>query len=221
MSGDRQQKDSWDQIIDLKEWLERNPDDASALYKLALILLEEEMFEEALDYAEQCAVLAPHDTNALRLLGMARDYNGLVDEAEKILVRATELDPEDADCWLCLGSHYFQAPLRNYKEALKHFSRACAADPHNSAAQHSRAESLQKLGRTSEARTAYLEAIKADYDNLEAVKDLALLEVKEENLDKAVDLLKVYIQRRPDDRDAVWTLERLLKRQSGELPEPE
>lgn len=212
--------DSWDEIIDLKEWLEENPSDASALYKLALILLEEEMFEEALDYAEQCAVMAPEDTNALRLLGMARDYNGMTEEAEKILKRATELDPSDADCWLCLGSHYFQPPLRNTKEALKYFSRACAADPHNSAAQQSRAEALEKMGRSSEARNAYLEAIKADFDNLEAAKELATMEVKEGNLEKAAELLKVYLQRRPDDLDAKWTLERVLKKLSGELPQP-
>ncbi len=213
------EKDSWDQIIDLKEWLEHQPDDASALYKLALTLLEEEMFEEALDYAEKCAVLAPHDTNALRLLGMVRDYNGMIDEAEKILRRATELDPADADCWLCLGSHFFQSPLRDFKEALKYFSRACAADPHNSTAQQSRAEAFDKLGRTSEARAAFLEAIKADFDNLDAVKGLANLEIREGSLEKAADLLRVYLQRRPDDRDATWSLERVMKKLAGELKE--
>ena len=215
-----EEKDSWDVIIDLKEWIEHHPDDASAAYKLALTLLEEGIFEEALEYAETCAVLAPSDTSALKLLGMARDYNGLTEEAEKILRRATDLEPSDADSWLCLGSHFFQAPLKDYKEALKHFSRACAADPHNSAAQQSRAEALDKLGRTSEARGAFLEAIKSDHDNLAAIKGLAQLEVREGHLEKAVDLLNVYLKRNPDDRDASWTLERVLKKLTGELPEP-
>jgi Flp pilus assembly protein TadD len=220
VSGDQAAKDSWDLIIDLKEWLEEHPEDASAAYKLALTLLEEGIFEEALDYAESCAVLAPKDTSALKLLGMARDYNGLIDEAEKILKHATTLDPSDADSWLCLGSHYYQPPLKDYKEALKHFSRACAADPHNSVAQQSRAEALDKLGRTSEARGAFLEAIKADYQNMIAVKGLAALEVREGNLEKAQDLLRVYLQQHPDDRDAHWTLERVIKKLSGDLTEP-
>jgi Flp pilus assembly protein TadD len=109
--------------------------------------------------------------------------------------------------------------VRDFKEALKYFSRACAADPHNSTAQQSRAEALDKLGRTSEARSAFLDAIKADLQNMDAVKGLALLEVREGNLEKAIDLLRVYLQHNPDDRDAEWTLERVLKKISGELSE--
>ena len=204
-----------EELDELKEWFAQNPQDASTAYKLALTLLELEEFEEALDYAEQCAILAPMDTNALKILGMARDYNGMVDEAEKILKRAAELDAKDADVWLCLGAHYYQSPLRDYPEALKHFSRACAVDATNSQAQQCRAEALEKLERMSEARSAYLLAIQADHENLNAIKALAMLEVGEENLEKAADLLRVYLKSAPDDRDARWTLERLLKKIVG------
>jgi Flp pilus assembly protein TadD len=202
-------------IGELKAWLKDNPQDASTAYKLALTLLEEERFEESLEYAEQCAILAPNDTNALKLLGMARDYGGLVEEAEKILFRAAELDPGDADVWLCLGAHFFQSPASDYGEALRYFSRACSIDPMSSQAQQCRAEALEKLGRISEARSAYLLAIQADHDNLAAIKALAQLEVQEGNLEKAADLLRVYLKQAPDDRDARWTLERVLQKLVG------
>ncbi len=215
MTQDTSHKDLQAQIEELRQWFEANPQDASTAYKLALLLLELERFEEALEYAEQCAVLAPRDTNALKLLGMARDYNGLVPEAEKILRRATEIEPADADAWLCLGAHFFQNPLRDFKAALEHFSKACSVDATNSQAQMCRAEALEKLDRRSEARSAYLLAIQADHGNLPAIKELAMLEVQEENLEKAADLLRVYLKEAPDDRDARWTLERILKRIVG------
>jgi Flp pilus assembly protein TadD len=215
MTQDESQTDLQAQIEELRQWFENNPQDASTAYKLALLLLELEEFEEALEYAEQCAVLAPQDTNALKLLGMARDYNGLVPEAEKILRRATEVDTGDADAWLCLGAHFFQNPLRDYRSALEHFSKACALDATSSQAQMCRAEALEKLGRKSEARAAYLLAIQADNGNLPAIKELAMLEIQEENLEKAADLLRVYLKEAPDDRDARWTLERILKKMVG------
>jgi hypothetical protein len=42
-----------------------------------------------------------------------------------------------------------------------------------------------------------------------------MLEVQEENLEKAADLLRVYLGKEPDDRDARWTLERILKKMVG------
>ena len=215
MTQDESQTDLQAQVEELRQWFESNPQDASAVYKLALLLLELEQFDDALEYAEQCAVLAPTDTNALKLLGMARDYNGLVSEAEKILRRAVEIEPADADAWLCLGAHFFQNPLKDYKQALEHFSKACAVDATNSQAQMCRAEALEKLGRRSEARCAYLLSLQADHENLTAVKELAMLEIREENLEKAADLLRVYLKEAPDDRDARWTLERILKRIVG------
>jgi len=212
---ERDEQDIEAQIAELEDWFFRNPQDASAAYKLALLLLEIERFEEALEYAEQCAVLAPGDTSALKLLGMARDYNGLVSEAEKILTRATEIDPKDADAWLCLGAHFYQSPLRDYAEALKYFSRACAADAKSSQAHMCRGEALEKLGRPSEARSSYILAVKTDNENLAAIKALAMLEVQGENLEKAADLLRVYLKDAPDDRDARWTLERILKKMVG------
>jgi Flp pilus assembly protein TadD len=215
MADDGERADVLEQVEELREWFADNPTDASAAYKLALLLLELEEFEEALELAEQCAVLAPTDTNALKLLGMARDYNGMTAEAEKILHRAAELEPADADVWLCLGAHFFQSPLKDYNEALRYFSKACAMDATNSQAQMCRAEALEKLERTSESRAAYLLAIQADKGNLAAIKQLAMLEVQEEDLSKAADLLRVYLKQAPDDRDARWTLERVLKRMVG------
>lgn len=200
---------------ELRQWFHDNPQDASTAYKLSLLLLEMEEFEEALEYAEQCAVLAPEDTNALKLLGMARDYNGMTKEAEKILSRAAELDPADADAWLCLGAHFLHNPLKDYNEALTHFSKACAVDISNSQAHMCRAEALEKLGRMSEARSSYLQAIQADGENFAAIKQLAQLEVQEENLEKAADLLRLYLKDVPDDRDARWMLERILKKIVG------
>jgi Flp pilus assembly protein TadD len=88
-------------------------------------------------------------------------------------------------------------------------------DANNSQAQQCRAEALEKLERPSEARSAYLLAIQADHENLTAIKALAMLEVGEENLEKAADLLRVYLQSAPDDRDARWTLERIVKKIVG------
>ena len=215
MTRDDSQTDIAAEVAELRQWFEDNPQDASTAYKLALLLLELEEFDDALEYAEQCAVLAPTDTSALKLLGMARDYSGLVSEAEKILRRATEIDPADADAWLCLGAHFFQNPLRDFRSALEHFSKACAVDATNTQAQMCRAEALEKLGRRREARSAYLLAIQADKANLPAIKQLAMLEIQEENLEKAADLMRVYLKEAPDDRDARWTLERILKRIVG------
>ena len=199
-------------VVELREWLEENPEDASTAYKLALLLITMERFEDALEFAEMCAVLAPTDANALKLLGLARDYNAMIPEAEKILRYATDLDPQDADGWLCLGNHFFQPPIRDYREALKHFSKACTLDPTSSQAQQSRAETLEKLGRASEARAAYLMALQANKENLAAVKGLAALEAREGNLEKAADLYKIYLAQTPDDLDARWTLERIVLR---------
>jgi len=219
--SDESDRDDQRIVDDLEQWLEENPSDASAAYKLALVLIEMGRFEDALVWAEQCAVLAPNDASALKVLGMARDYNSMFDEAQRILEHATDLDPNDADAWLCLGMHYFQPPLRNAQEALKHFSKACLVDAGNSQAQQARAEALERLGRLEEARTAYLEAIKADHDNLPAIKMLALVENQLGRLERAADLLRIYVSRAPDDLDAIWTLERIIyKSEHGDDTDP-
>jgi len=72
-------------------------------FRLALVLLNQENFEVALDVLETALKRFPTDSDLLGMKGRAIAQVGLLTEAENILRYATTLNPKNSTCWYNLA----------------------------------------------------------------------------------------------------------------------
>lgn len=115
------------------------------------------------------------------------DEGGL-DEAESILRRAVELDPDSARARSKLGVAL--ARQRRHSEAMEQFRRALEADPLYAPAYSNLGTLYQEQGRTEEAMAAYRKAIDLDPDYWVAYQNLAALYRKQGNYGEFVRHMK-------------------------------
>ena len=85
------------------------PGDVLPYIPLARLLILEERTNEGLQRAEQATRIAPENTAAWAILGMAHDWNGNVTEAINACNRAIELDPTYAEAYSYLAEAYVDA----------------------------------------------------------------------------------------------------------------
>jgi tetratricopeptide (TPR) repeat protein len=83
-------------------------------------------------------------------LGMALDLGGKFDEAVSALLKAADLDPSDARCYLFLSKAYDSSPSQA-EEVIQRFRRYAELQPGNPLAQYYYALSLWKGKRAEDA----------------------------------------------------------------------
>jgi tetratricopeptide (TPR) repeat protein len=102
-------------------WLaQRSVDDAYAA-------LERGDFAEAAEAADNAAALNPLSIEPLRAGAVAEELRGNLDRAERLLLDAVELQPENPETWYELGRFEFEA-RGELEQALRHLDRSYALD---------------------------------------------------------------------------------------------
>ncbi len=120
--------------------LAQDPDNDELLYNLGLILAEAKRVEESLAYMQRALAHNPDNANALNYVGYTWAERGeRLDEAERMIVRALELRPEDGYITDSLGWVYYM-----------------------------RARALEQAGRSQEARR-YTERAREQLTRAEAL----------------------------------------------------
>lgn len=96
----------------LEGLLDATPGDDEVLYNLGVLYHEEKAYDEALRYMHLALASNPDNANALNFIGYTWAERGEnLDQAEKMVVRALELQPDDGYITDSLGWIYYQRAL--------------------------------------------------------------------------------------------------------------
>jgi tetratricopeptide (TPR) repeat protein len=99
-----------------------NPEDATALAYYAEVLLDQQKWDQAKQYAEQAVELAPDSMDAHRVLATVLEAWGYYRDAIDEYIRASQITPNLTFLYLRIGLGYRQ--LQVYDTALEYFARA-------------------------------------------------------------------------------------------------
>jgi tetratricopeptide (TPR) repeat protein len=155
---------------DAQSYVSSPRDRAASLLGLSSVASVEGDIESALKYAEEARAAMPDLSDAYQTLGMLMARKGSYAEAEKLLRRALELQPNNVVARLNIGNIFM---LRNeLRAAEKEYRAAMEFDPRAAAPRVALALVLAKTNRTSEARSRLHEALNLDPSNAQARKIL-------------------------------------------------
>jgi tetratricopeptide (TPR) repeat protein len=143
----------------------RHPDWYEARFDLAVATLNRQQEGDERVAVEQTRALLkerPDDLRALYLLGLMMLHTQSPREAEPLLRRVADGDPQDAYAMYFLAQS--ELSLGRVDAALERFDKALALDPRLRSALYGASQALARLGRTTEAK-ARLEQFQALRNN--------------------------------------------------------
>jgi tetratricopeptide (TPR) repeat protein len=131
------------------------PNNATANFAMAIVLVENEQYSEALPYAETAVKIAPNNARYLAFLGKLYVDLHLVELAPAVLDKAFALDKTLYQAPWALAQYYLEIGQGN--RALPYYDLALQAVPANTdnSIRISRAECLDSMGRVVEAEADY------------------------------------------------------------------
>ena len=187
--------------------------DAAQLFERALSLHGSGLLTDAMAVYRQVLGLAPDHFNALYLLGRlecgARSYR----EAETLLTRAVQADPQSADAHLHLG--IVLAALQRYPEARARYREAIALKPDDALALNNLGGVCRHLDQPQEALESYDRAIAVHGDLAELhynrgllLLDLARYDEALAGFDRALAINPRYAAALGDRGNALYRLAR-------------
>jgi Flp pilus assembly protein TadD len=148
----------------------------------------EECFQAVSGYLQR----DPASAEGYKILGLDEYMLGRSKDALAHVTRATELAPGDSEAFYYLGRLYFSTD--NPEAALTPLRRAIVLDASSVRARNHLGQSLEALGRYSEAEAAYAEAIQAGEKQASALQwpyyNLGLLYLHDGRADESVALLR-------------------------------
>jgi len=139
------------------EVLRNDPQNADALYYVAVVACQEQQFVQGIALAQRALKNGPPQARVHNLLGKALERQGDHLEAVKNFDAAIALDPNFAEAHGNRANVLAAAGLAD--EALKGFERALALDPKAAADWINYGALLQELGRHAEALACYDKAL--------------------------------------------------------------
>ncbi len=129
----------------LREVLEQLPDNYEVAYNLGLLLAEMNRLGEAVEFLGIASEGLLARARVHYNYGLSLQVVGRIPEAEQALLRALDVEPDNADFLFALGDHYFRRG--DPQRALEMADRLIAADPAYQQGPQLRAAALQALGR--------------------------------------------------------------------------
>jgi len=156
--------------------IERVPGNTDLHYMLGVILDKTNRFEESIRQMEKVLEIDPQNADALNFIGYTYAERGVnLDEAEKLILQAMDLKPDNGYIIDSLGwVHFRQNKLAS---ALKHLKRALELMPDDPNILEHLGDVYLKTGQAGEALDFYRRAIKISPDSL-------ILKKKIDELDK-------------------------------------
>jgi tetratricopeptide (TPR) repeat protein len=132
----------------------------------ALALHRQGRRAEAAALYRQVLITAPHEAEALHLLGVVALQEHRFAEAERLLAQALTIAPDHAEALNNRGTAL--RALGRLDEALASYDKALAARPSSVAVLNNRGNVLARLGRLDEARADFDRALEIEPDSTEA-----------------------------------------------------
>jgi tetratricopeptide (TPR) repeat protein len=158
-----------------------HPNDATANFVIALLLVENDQKADALEYAEAAVKFAPNNVRNLVFLGKLYVDLGMIEYAPAALDKAYAIDSTAYQApWALANYHYSSG---QGVRALPYFDLALKAAPHGSKTEirEMRALCLQALGRTMEAEEEFDHIAEIPQYRISALTNAALLKKNDQN----------------------------------------
>jgi tetratricopeptide (TPR) repeat protein len=174
-------------LQELREAVQRRPDDVGAMTRLGIALSTDGQHDEAVRILTEVATRYDGVSAAHADRGMALLAAGAVDEALAAFKRARDLDPESAQAHCGLGLVWQHKG--NWWDAADAFRMAERLAPRNPTAPLNLGLALEALGEHQQARQALLRAAllaPGDGEIREALDHLAVPELVEDRLSRPV-----------------------------------
>ncbi len=157
---------------------------------LAETLFLAEQYEEALEAATRALSIEPDSPKSAALhllLGRASRETGQFEAAERNLLRAAELAPDEADPLRELATLYLR--MERIDQASQYAARAEQLAPRSAATLHTRAETLRKQKRYDEALSLYREALELDSESAPITAGVGIAMFDLRRFEEAIELL--------------------------------
>ncbi len=132
------------------EAFKKDPKLAQAAINEGIALLALQKLDEAKKALEQAIAIDPNSAQAWYNLGLAQHAGNDLADALASFQQAVKLDPVDADSWYYEGACY--QDMKQFDKAATAFEKALTINPLHVSAEFALARSLQRMGRTAEAR---------------------------------------------------------------------
>ncbi len=160
------------------------PDDATAHYNLALVLITDKRTPEAMHSLEETLRLDPEHQGALNNMGM-------------LLEQHVGAHPEDVAAVNLLGE--IMVKLNHPREAVAQFERALEIEPANAVTHSNMGTALAVLGRTGEAIDQFDTSLQLQPDHLKTHYNFGVLLLGAGRPSAAIEHFQYIIRHDPDD----------------------
>ncbi len=162
---------------------------------------------EGIPLLREAVRIAPGDPEAVSNLASTLLLTRQLEEAEQVLLRASQLMPLNAQVWSLLGGLYHEQGRDS--EALAALDRAVALDPRHIGAWSNRAGALEALGRLDEALDSlrHATALRGSTWNAELMLGRLLLRLARPEQARAP--FELVLAHEPGNYDALRGLERV------------
>lgn len=165
------------------------PDNPIVRYNLGMCYSDLGYLDFAIDTLSICVELAPLYSNAYVALGVAYARKNMLDESETSLIRAVELDKNNAFAYRNLAG--ISGKKGDYANSAKYFKLAHDLDPENPHILYGLGLSYQNLGMQDDA-TVYYEKL------IDIGTPVELVELAKEGLDNLARAPVIMDEIRPD-----------------------
>lgn len=153
----------------LEELLPVSENKTKIILMLAEIHLKLNEFEKGILLVKEILEKEPDNPDAMNFIGYSYVEKGIhLDEAEKLIVRALELKPEDPYITDSLAWLYYMK--KNYEKALEYQQKVILKVKDDPTILEHMGDILFALGNKKEAKEYYLKAIENEPDDLETIK---------------------------------------------------
>jgi len=170
------------------------PEDRYTMLKLAETQFILEQYEDMEFTLRAILIRDPRSANGHVLNGMLRRAQGELNQAKSAFQTAVEIDPEQIDAWLFLGSIYEDEknPL-----ALSYYKSATQVDSLNVNAWHSLAYYYQNNDQVDDALNIYRKINRINRDYHAAYLNAGILFLEREEEEKAFEQFNILINVNP------------------------
>ena len=187
-------------VENARKALELDPELAQAHCACGTALSLSRSYDEAAREFEEAIRLNPNLFDAFYFYARMRFVQGRTEEAARLMVAATEKDPEDFQSQILLGGIFTQLNLRGkatqhqrrgVEMAMKHLE----ADPDHLRAMYLAANAAVELGETDKALELIERALAADPEDPAVLYNAACVYAQLDQADKALDFLEESVNR--------------------------
>jgi len=160
--------------------------------------------EHALQYLTEVVRQAPGNYKAQLAIGQIHLDAGRLDEAQRALEMARDLNPQSPEVWNNLGG--VQAARGNYAVALEHYERALSFKATLPYVLNNAAQAYAKTGDRANAEKLFRRALELDSQDADAANQLGLLLAQQNRTGEARQLFQQAIAMRRDHAGAINNL---------------